>query len=88
MLGSYLTLVIFGLFVGLLARAFYPGKNKMGLILTIALGIVGSLVGGMLSWALGFRPEDTAFQGAGWILSILGACVLIGGARFIQQKTK
>lgn len=88
MLGSYLTLVVFGLFVGLLARLFYPGKNKMGMLLTIVLGIVGSLVGGVISWGLGFRPEDTAFQGAGWILSIVGACLLIAGARFLQRKTK
>jgi uncharacterized membrane protein YeaQ/YmgE (transglycosylase-associated protein family) len=49
----------------------------MGLIATMLLGIAGSLVGGFISWALGFRPEDGAFRGAGWIMSIVGGLIVV-----------
>jgi uncharacterized membrane protein YeaQ/YmgE (transglycosylase-associated protein family) len=43
----------------------------------MALGILGSLLGGFVAWALGFEPEEGPFRGAGWILSILGGLVVV-----------
>jgi uncharacterized membrane protein YeaQ/YmgE (transglycosylase-associated protein family) len=61
--------LIFGLIVGLLARAIYPGTQPMGWLMTAVLGMVGSLVGGMLgSW--GFTP-------GGIISSIVGAIIVL-----------
>ncbi len=77
MIGSIITWMVFGLVIGLIARMLYPGRQSMGLFATMLLGIAGSLVGGFISWALGFRPEEGAFRGAGWILSIVGALLVV-----------
>lgn len=76
-LGLMLQWAVFGLVVGLIARMLYPGRQPMGFIATMFLGIVGSLLGGLMSYVLGFRPEDAAFSGAGWIMSIVGALIVV-----------
>ena len=74
---SIIAWAVFGLIVGAIARLLYPGRQPMSFVATMVLGIVGSLLGGFVGWALGFSPEDGPFQGAGWILSILGALVVV-----------
>lgn len=66
--------IIVGLIVGALARFVLPGEQKMGWILTIVLGIAGSLVAGFVGQALGWY---TVGEPAGWIASVLGAVVLL-----------
>lgn len=73
--------IIVGLVVGALARWLMPGEQKMGWILTGALGIGGSLLAGVIGQALGWYQ---AGQGAGWIASVLGAVVLL----FVVQKLR
>lgn len=83
-----LSWVLFGLVIGAIARFLYPGRQQMGIIATMALGIVGSLLGGFLSWALGFAPEgEGAFRGAGWIMSIVGALIVVWLALFISNRS-
>ena len=59
--GTIISWAVFGLVIGLIARMLYPGRQPMGFIATMILGIVGSLLGGFLSYAFGFRPEEGAF---------------------------
>jgi len=67
-------LAFFGLIVGLIARLLMPGRDSMGLIMTSILGIAGSLVGTFLGRTLlGKGP----YYNARWIMSILGALVLL-----------
>lgn len=66
--------IFVGLIVGALARFLLPGEQKMGWIMTILLGIGGSLLAGFVGQALGWY---TAGEGAGWIASIVGAIVLL-----------
>lgn len=87
-LGSIVTWIIFGLAVGLIARALYPGRQEISVPNTIALGIGGSVVGGLIAWALGYRPDQGAFAGAGWILSIVGALIVVWAAlRWRRRST-
>ncbi len=76
MLGSLISWAVFGLIVGLIARALYPGQQSLGFIGTTILGIVGSMLGGYISYIFGFRPESSAFNGGGWIMSIIGAMLV------------
>ena len=46
--------VIFGLLAGVIARCIMPGKEHMGIIMTIVLGVIGALIGGVVSTSLGF----------------------------------
>jgi uncharacterized membrane protein YeaQ/YmgE (transglycosylase-associated protein family) len=66
--------IIVGLIVGALARFIMPGEQKMGWIMTILLGVAGSLLAGFIGQALGWYQ---AGQGAGWIASVVGALVLL-----------
>jgi uncharacterized membrane protein YeaQ/YmgE (transglycosylase-associated protein family) len=70
--------LLFGLIVGLLARAIMPGRQSMGLLMTMLLGVVGSFVGGLVGNLL-FRGGGTWDHPstAGWIGSILGSLVLL-----------
>lgn len=72
-----LAFLLFGLIVGLLARALYPGRQAMGWLTTSVLGMIGSIVGGLLGHALwgGNSRMDGAwgFTPGGWILSIAGS---------------
>jgi uncharacterized membrane protein YeaQ/YmgE (transglycosylase-associated protein family) len=76
MLWSIISWAVFGLIVGLIARAIYPGPQSMGFLGTMILGIVGSMLGGYISYVFGFRPEAGAFSGGGWIMSIIGAMLV------------
>ena len=75
MLWTMIGWIVFGLIAGFLARAVVPGKDDIGLPMTIALGVGGSIVGGFLFglFTVGFR----GFQPAGWIGSVIGAIVLL-----------
>jgi uncharacterized membrane protein YeaQ/YmgE (transglycosylase-associated protein family) len=66
--------IIVGAIIGALARFVMPGEQKMGWILTILLGIGGSVVAGFIGGALGWYEPG---QGAGWIASVLGAVLLL-----------
>src|SRR5262245_4848071 len=68
--------IIVGFIVGVLARFFYPGAVPMGFWLTVALGIGGSLVGGVVG-SLIWKSPDGKFHPAGWFLSLLGALLLL-----------
>jgi uncharacterized membrane protein YeaQ/YmgE (transglycosylase-associated protein family) len=68
--------IIVGFVVGLLARFFYPGAIALGFWMTTLLGIAGSIVGGLISSLL-FKSNDGKFTPAGWIMSILGAMILL-----------
>jgi uncharacterized membrane protein YeaQ/YmgE (transglycosylase-associated protein family) len=73
--------LVFGLIVGLLARAVYPGRQHMGWIATSVLGMIGSLAGGLVGHALwgGNSQADGSwgFTPGGWILSIAGALLVL-----------
>lgn len=71
---SIIGYVIFGAIVGALARLIMPGRDPMGILMTIVLGIAGSLLGGLLlGLVIGGRTTDPA----GWIGSVLGAVLLL-----------
>ena len=69
--------IIVGFVVGLVARLVVPGSDKMGFILTTVLGIVGSVVGGFIGGLI-FKPkEGSTFHPAGFLLSVVGAVVVL-----------
>jgi uncharacterized membrane protein YeaQ/YmgE (transglycosylase-associated protein family) len=67
---------LFGLIIGAIARFLVPGKQPMSLLMTAVLGIVGSLLGGGISWLIWGNPEGT-YNPGGWIMSIVGAVILV-----------
>ena len=70
----YLWMAIIGLIIGALAKLIMPGKDPGGIIVTMLLGIAGSLLAGWLGRAVGWYREG---QSAGFIMSVVGAIVLL-----------
>ena len=66
--------IVFGLVVGIIAKLLMPGRDPGGFIVTILLGIAGALLGGFIGRAMGFYGPS---QQAGWLISILGAVILL-----------
>ena len=71
---SIIGTLFIGLIVGLVARFIKPGNDGMGWIMTIVLGICGSIAATYGGQALGFYQ---AGQGAGFIGSVVGAVILL-----------
>jgi uncharacterized membrane protein YeaQ/YmgE (transglycosylase-associated protein family) len=64
----------FGLLAGLVARAVLPGRQHMGLIMTMILGIAGAWLGGLIGRMAGMYEEN---RKAGFLMAVLGAVVLL-----------
>jgi uncharacterized membrane protein YeaQ/YmgE (transglycosylase-associated protein family) len=78
MVGFVIVLLVVGLFVGAVARLLMPGRDPIGLLGTILLGIAGSFVGGFLQNLVEYRSlSGHGFHPVGIIGSIIGAWVLL-----------
>ncbi len=85
---SFIWWLIVGLIAGALARLIMPGRDSMSWLMTMLLGIVGSIVGGLVSWAIwGPETENTGFRPAGLLLSIIGAIVVLWIWRMIGRRS-
>lgn len=76
--------IVFGLVVGALAKLVMPGNDPGGFIVTILLGMAGALVGGFLGRAMGFYGPG---QVAGYIMSIVGAVILLALYRMMTKRS-
>lgn len=65
---------IFGLIIGLLARAVMPGQQRMNVLLTMILGMVGAWLGGVIGRMTGMYKEG---HPAGFIMALIGALVVL-----------
>lgn len=75
--------ILFGLIVGAVAKLVMPGRDPGGIIMTMLIGIVGALIGGWIGRALGFYGPN---QGAGFLMSVVGAIVLLAIYRWIVGR--
>jgi len=69
--------IIVGFVVGLIARALLPGVQHLGFIMTTLLGIAGSIVGGLIARLFSKPAPGSSFHPAGFIMSLLGAILLL-----------
>jgi uncharacterized membrane protein YeaQ/YmgE (transglycosylase-associated protein family) len=73
-MGGVLSWIVFGFIVGAIAKLLTPGRDPGGFIVTILVGIAGSLLGGYLGRELGWYSPH---QSAGVLMSIVGAIILL-----------
>jgi len=81
---AILSWILFGLVVGVLAKLVMPGNDPGGFIVTVLLGIAGAVVGGFLGRVLGFYGPN---QAAGWLMSIVGAIILLALYRVMTKRS-
>ena len=84
---NFIGWLIVGLIAGALARLIMPGRDPMGIIATILLGIVGSILGGLVSWAI-WGSDTRGFQPAGLLLRFQNAEAAENGEAGILQNRK
>jgi uncharacterized membrane protein YeaQ/YmgE (transglycosylase-associated protein family) len=80
---AFIWMLIIGLIVGALAKLVMPGKDPGGILVTMGLGIAGSLVAGSIGRLLGFYASG---QRAGFIMSTLGAILLLALYRAVAHR--
>ena len=78
---TILYFIIVGLIVGALARLLMPGRDPIGILGTIILGIVGAIIGGYV-WQAIFGPN----KGVSWIGSVIVAMILLGIYRAMTYR--
>jgi uncharacterized membrane protein YeaQ/YmgE (transglycosylase-associated protein family) len=78
-----LSWILFGLVIGIIAKLLMPGRDPGGFIVTILLGIAGALLGGFIGRAMGFYGPT---EGAGWLMSIGGAILLLVIYRMLVRR--
>lgn len=74
---------IIGLVVGALAKLIMPGKDPGGIFITMLIGIAGAFIGTWLGRAIGHYQPD---QSAGFLMSLVGALILLGIYHLIRRS--
>jgi uncharacterized membrane protein YeaQ/YmgE (transglycosylase-associated protein family) len=82
-MSGILVMIVLGLVIGAVAKLVMPGDDPGGIIITILLGIAGAVVGGFLGRVFGLYEEG---QPAGFVMSVLGAIVLLLGYRLLTRQ--
>lgn len=78
MIGFIITMIVIGIIAGYLARLLVPGRDPMGFVQTVVLGVVGSFVGGFLGYVLFDKDiAEGGFQASGLVGSIIGAVIAL-----------
>lgn len=82
---SFLSLILFGFVVGVIAKLLMPGRDPGGFIVTILLGMAGALLGGYIGRLLGFYGPN---EGAGFFMALLGSILLLALYRLaVRHRT-
>jgi len=77
--------IILGLLAGAIAKALLPGDDPGGIIVTMLIGIVGAIVGGLIASALNIGDLDEFFDIGTWIIAILGSLLVLIAYRAISR---
>jgi uncharacterized membrane protein YeaQ/YmgE (transglycosylase-associated protein family) len=79
--------IVAGLIIGALARLIKPGKQNLSLLMTLLLGLAGSVIGGVIASALG-TGDIFELNILGFVVAVIAAVLLIGVAEGMSSKNK
>lgn len=91
-MGAIISWIFFGLFAGLVARLVVPGRQAIGCLPTVAVGIVGALIGGLIGEVLFDSESRFEWDLGPFLLAVAGAVVLLlalealGGRRSFPRR--
>lgn len=77
MIGTIISALVVGLIIGVLARLVMPGKQDIGILMTIVLGAVGSLIGSWLTYQFGYHNANGGWQVIPFVVGVAVAAGLI-----------
>lgn len=79
--------IVFGLIAGIIAKAIMPGRDPGGAIVTILLGIAGSVIGGFIGRSLFYRADSEPGTIMSMVFAVIGAIILLAGYRMIKGRS-
>jgi uncharacterized membrane protein YeaQ/YmgE (transglycosylase-associated protein family) len=79
---GFIGFIVFGLFVGAVARLIKPGKQNLSILATLGLGVVGSIIGGLVASAIG-SGDMGELNIIGGVVAIVAAVLLVGVAESV-----
>jgi uncharacterized membrane protein YeaQ/YmgE (transglycosylase-associated protein family) len=77
--------IVAGLIIGALARLIKPGKQNLGLLATLLLGLVGSVIGGVVASLLG-TGDIFELNFLGFIVAVIASVLLVGTAEAVAGR--
>jgi uncharacterized membrane protein YeaQ/YmgE (transglycosylase-associated protein family) len=72
-----LTWAVWGLFVGAIARLLLPGRHRLGIVLTIVIGVAGSVMGGLVATEVLDIADNDEFDFGSFLIAVAGSVVLL-----------
>lgn len=88
MIIQILGLLVVGLVIGALARLIKPGKQRMSILMTMVLGVVGAFIGGFLGGLLNNSTNVFELNVLGFIIAVVAAVLLIGVAEGLSGRSR
>ncbi len=79
--------IVFGLIAGVIAKAIMPGRDPGGAIVTILLGIAGSVIGGFIGRSLFYRGDSEPGTIISMVFAVIGAIILLAAYRLIKGRS-
>jgi uncharacterized membrane protein YeaQ/YmgE (transglycosylase-associated protein family) len=79
--------LVAGLIIGALARLIKPGRQNLSLVMTLLLGVVGSVIGGLVAGLLG-TGDIMELNVIGFVVAVIAAVVLIGVAESMSGRAR
>ena len=79
--------IVAGLIIGALARLIKPGRQNLGILATLLVGVVGSVIGGSIANLIG-SGDIMELNVLGFVLAVVAAVLLIGVAEAVAGKSK
>ena len=83
---GWLTWIAFGLLAGAVARMITPGKHKIGCLPTLAVGLVGALIGGLVGQVVLGHKVRFGFDAGPFALAVIGAVVLLLALQAVSRR--
>jgi len=78
MIGTIISAIVVGAVIGALARLAMPGRQGIGMVVTILLGIIGSFLGSWITAQFGYHNANGGFAILPFLVGVVAAVVLIG----------
>ena len=87
MIGGLIAAIVIGIIAGYLGRALLPGKDSMGFLATVAVGIAGAVLGFFVFAQFLNIGDDDVFDLGGLVGSIIGVMIILLGLRAIRGRS-
>ena len=86
---DFVSWIVFGLFVGIVARLLVPGRQRIGVLWTLGLGIAGAVIGGVIAERALDIGDDDALDFGSFVASVIVATFLVAvAARIIDRDDR